>query len=464
MTRRPCPGLTRRDMLRFGSVAVTSSALGNLVPFQSRSRAAGADGNDDPAVILIWLAGGPAQQETFDLKPDAPVEYRGDFKPIDTNVPGVRICEHLPQLARCADKFSLIRSIAHTFQDHGGGSQRFLTGRLPPKDEGVVNHYPMVGSMAIEALRKKATAVPAYLAGVDTNRAGIDTFCFGSAYLGMASHPFMILGDPAGPKFEIPNLAPLPGVSASLPDRLSLLRAFDRGVGPDPRGAAESIDAFRNKALMLLTSERTQRAFDLRLEPSRVRERYGMSTYGQRALLARRLVEHGSTWVTMVLENPTPPVQAQGENGLLWNWDHHGGNCNIFQDTKHKLGYLDRALTALIEDLHERGMQRKVLVVVTGEFGRTPKVETSVTAKPGRGHWPQAMSVLVSGGGLRMGQVVGATGPKADYPKERPLTPNDLWATVFKHLEIDYNTVSFPDETGRPMPMLPDGDPIAELA
>jgi uncharacterized protein (DUF1501 family) len=191
-----------------------------------------------------------------------------------------------------------------------------------------------------------------------------------------------------------------------------------------------------------------------------------MHRYGQRALMARRLVEHGASWVTVVMENATPPG-AQMKKNHCYNWDSHAVNCHIFDDTQYKLGFLDQSISALIEDLYARGLDRRVLLVVTGEFGRTPRVEYSVgtqtgVKQPGRDHWPNAMSILVSGA-CKTGQVVGSTTARAEVPKDRPLTPNDLWATVFKHLDIDHNRTSFPDGTGRPMPMLPFGDPIAEL-
>jgi hypothetical protein len=223
---------------------------------------------------------------------------------------------------------------------------------------------------------------------------------------------------------------------------------------------AAGMDAIRGQALELVTTDTARGAFDLAKEPGKLRDRYGMHRYGQRALLARRLVEQGATWVTMVMENATPPGASLKENHC-YNWDSHAVNCHIFEDTQYKLGFLDQAISALIEDIYSRGLNKRVMLVVTGEFGRTPKLEYTKN-RPGRDHWPQAMSILVSGA-CKTGVVVGSTTARAETPKDRAMTPNDLWATVFSHLDIDYNRTSFLDGSGRPMPMLPYGDVIGEL-
>ena len=458
----PNRGPNRRDFLRFGSVAVVGTAAG-VSPFRLKAGQEPSKSTNDPAVIFIWLPGGPPHQDTFDMKPDAPAEFRGDFRPIRTNVPGLDICEHLPTLAKCADKFSIVRSISHTFADHGGGHKKFLTGRDPLQPTGFVNDYPMAGSMAAKQLGGLHQGLPNYVCGVDGGRQGIDTFSFGSAYLGQSSHPFMLVGDPSDPKFDVKNLSVLAGTEDKLGDRRALLNAFDKPMRYDTTGIAAGMDTARDRALDLMTSPAAKAAFDLSKESPKLRERYGDHRYGQRCLMARRLVEQGVQWVTMVLENATPRGEEMLKDGT-YNWDSHAVNCDIFKDTKHKLGYLDRAVSGLIEDLYERGLDKRVLVVVTGEFGRTPRIEyDKKTGRPGRDHWPQAMSLLVSGGGAKMGQVIGSTTSKAETPKDRPMTPNHLWATVFRHLKIDYKNASFPGEGGRPMPMLTDGEPIAEL-
>lgn len=461
---RLCPGPNRRDILRFGSVAVAGATL---APLTAHKAAASDHTTNDPAVIFVWLPGGPPHQDTFDMKPDAPVEYRGAFNPIKTNVTGIQICEYLPQLAKVTDKYSIIRSVAHKFADHGGGHKRFLTGRDPKEPTGFVNDYPMVGSMAAEVWKGKKSAVPNYVNIVDGGRQHIDVFSFGSAYLGPQSHPFAVVGDPSDKRFEMKNLSLLQGTEAKLQDRLALLNSFDKPLaGPDLHGRANGMATARNRALDLISSDTAKNAFDLSKESTKTRERYGMHRYGQRALMARRLVEHGASWVTCVLENATPPGEQMKKNHC-YNWDSHAVNCHIFDDTQYKLGFLDQSISALIEDLYTRGLNKRVLLVVTGEFGRTPRVEYSVgtqtgVKQPGRDHWPQAQSILVSGA-CKTGITVGSTTAKAEVPKDRPLTPNDLWATVFSHLNIDFNGTNFLDGTGRPMPMLPYGDVIGEL-
>jgi uncharacterized protein (DUF1501 family) len=257
-------------------------------------------------------------------------------------------------------------------------------------------------------------------------------------------------------------------VRDQLPERLELLGRLDT-LRPevDRGGTMAAIDASRRRALELLTADTARTAFDLSREPARLRERYGMHAWGQRALMARRLVERGASFVTMVMENPYQSGVPWLKDGT-YNWDSHAVNCHIFNDLKARLPIFDRAVTALIDDLHERGLDRKVLLIVTGEFGRTPRITydfgpVAKAKQPGRDHWPSAMSVLVSGGGLKMGQVVGSTDARGEHPKQRPLSPNDLWATMFRHLGIDYQHTAFLDHRGRPLSILPDGEPIAEL-
>lgn len=451
-----CPGpMCRRHFLRIGALALGGLGSGGLVPWKLRA----ADGAaSDTAVILIWLPGGPPHMETYDMKPNAPAEYRGEFRPVRTNVPGIDICEHLPLHTRIADKYTLIRSIAHNFADHGGGHKRFLTGRDPAQPTGFVNDHPMVGSMVFKVRGQRPGGVPNYICGTDGGREGIDVFSFGSAYLGPSTHPFMVPGDPCESSFQVRNLN-LIQPAERLHDRLGLLDRLDR-VPPGAEGT-DALDTNRHRALDLLTTDAARRAFDLSREPQKVRERYGMHRYGQRALLARRLVEAGASFVTMVMENPTFPGQPMPTD-VTYNWDSHAVNCHIFTDSKYRFPMYDRAVTALIEDLYDRGLDRRVLLIVTGEFGRTPRISYA-NGRPGRDHWPQAMSMLVSGGGMRTGQVIGSTNSRGEHPKDRPLTPNDLWATMFQHLGIDHAHTAFLDHTGRPMPILPHGTPIAEL-
>jgi len=448
---------SRRDFLKLGALTLGGLGAAGIVPWKLQA----AESTPDTSVIFIWLPGGPPHMEMYDMKPDAPAEYRGDFRPVRTNVPGIDVCEHLPMHTRIADKFTIIRSIAHNFADHGGGHKRFLTGRDPASPVGFINDHPMVGSMVYKVRGQRAGGVPNYICGTDGGRQQIDTFSFGSAYLGSSVHPFTVFGDPTEPTFQVQNLRSI-NPEERLNERLNLLQRFDRTPDAnDSTGTMAAMDTYRERALGMLTSDEARRAFDLSLEPRHVRERYGMHRYGQRALLARRLVEAGASFVTMVMENPSFPGQPFPSDAT-YNWDSHAVNCHLFNDSLFRFPMYDRAVTALIEDLYDRGLDRRVLLIVTGEFGRTPRISYS-NGRPGRDHWPQAMSLIVSGGGMRMGQVIGSTNSRGEQPRDRPLTPNDLWATMFQHLGIDHNHTSFLDHTGRPMPILPYGTPIAEL-
>ncbi len=461
-----CGGpVLRRSFLQAGALGVAGFGLTDLL--RLKARAGETVGPDHPAVIFVWLPGGPPHMEMYDMKPDAPSDYRGAYWPIKTNVSGLEVCEHMPLHAKCADRYTIIRSIAHEFADHGGGHKRFLTGRDPKAPAGFVNDAPMVGSIVAKSFEHRNTGLPNYVSGTDAGRAGVDTYSFGAAYLGSTYVPYNVPGDPSADDFHVKNLSIDKAVSDRLSDRSTLLSSLDglrREI--DCSGMMNSMDRFNQQAVNMLTSDKAARAFDLTQETDAVRERYGMHAWGQRALLARRLVEAGCTFVTMVMEKPYQSGVPWLKNGT-YNWDSHAVNCHLFDDGKIRLPIYDRAVTALVEDLHARGLDQRVLLVVTGEFGRTPRIsyrpgtQTGVE-QPGRDHWPQAMSMLLSGGGLKMGQVIGSTNSKGEHPQDRPLTPNDLWATVYRHLGIDY-TQSLIDFTGRPMPILPDGEPIAEL-
>ncbi len=456
-----CPGpVSRREFLKVGSLAL--GGLGSLGVAPWHLAAAQGQSKPETSVILVWLPGGPQHMETYDLKPDAPAEYRGEFRPIQTVVPGIQVSEHLPLHAKVADRFTLIRSISHGFSDHGGGHKRFLTGRKPRSPVGFGNDHLMVGAMVSKVRGQRPDGVPNYVTGTDPGRSGIDVFSFGSAYLGPSTHPFVVAGDPSAPGFEVRNLQPIPQVAEQINERVQLLDRLDSvDSRHDDTGSMEAMKTYRGRALELLTSDAARRAFDLNREPQAVRERYGNHRYGQRALLARRLVEAGASFVTMVMVNPTFPKQRMPKD-VTYNWDSHAVNCHIFTDAKFRFPMYDRAVTALIEDLYARGLDKRVLLIVTGEFGRTPKISYR-DGRPGRDHWPQAMSMLVSGGGFQMGQVIGSTTSKGERPKNRPMSPNDLWATMFRHLGIDHQHTNFLDHTGRPMPILPHGQPIEEL-
>jgi hypothetical protein len=461
-----CRGpVSRRSLLSAGAVAATGLGFGDLL----RARAAAATSGNEPdtSVIFLWLPGGPPHMETYDMKPDAPEDYRGEFRPIKTNVSGIDVCELLPLHAKLADKFTLIRSIAHEFADHGGGHKRFMTARDPKEPTGFVNDYPAVGSMIAKAREGIDRGLPNYICGCDNGRQGIDTFSLGTAYLGPAYGPFTVPGDPADKAFAVQNLGLAKEMENRLHDRRTLLGGLDtlrRDV--DASGTVEALDQFDQRAVELLTSEKARQAFDLSQEPEALKQRYGNHAWGMRAMMARRLVEAGASFVTMVLENPYVsgvPFLKQG----TYNWDSHAVNCHLFDDARVRFPIYDQTITALIEDVYARGLDKKCLIVVTGEFGRTPRISSTTGSQtgvmqPGRDHWPQAMSVLVAGGGIPTGQVIGSTNARGEHPQDRPLTPNDLWASILKHLGINQE-LAFLDHHGRPMPLLPYGTPIREL-
>ena len=464
-----CPGpVSRRSFLEVGSLGLGMLGLSDML----RIRAAAAEGQPprstaDTSIIFIWLPGGPPHMEMYDMKPEAPEEYRGIFRPVPTNVRGLDVCELLPMHTTCADRFNIIRSIAHEFADHGGGHKRFLTGRMPATPTGFVNDAPAVGSIVAKCRHSVAADLPNYVSGTEPGRAAVDVYSFGAAYLGPSYTPFNIPGDPGEPGFSVKNLSVDQTFSERLDDRVALLKGFDRmRRSIDESGLMSAMDQFNSQAVSMLTSDRAREAFDLSRESDEIRQRYGRHCWGQRALLARRLVEAGCSFVTMVMENPYQSGVEWLKSGT-YNWDSHAVNCHLFEDARIRFPIYDQAVTALVEDLYQRGLDKKVMLVVTGEFGRTPRINSQTgtqtgVAQPGRDHWPQAMSMLVAGGGMRTGQVIGSTNSKGEEPQERPLTPNDLWATVYRHLGIDW-TQSFPDHSGRPMPILPFGEPISEL-
>jgi len=449
-----CPGpQSRRGFLQAGFLALGSLGLGDLLRLRA---AANENAKSDTSIILIWLQGGPSHMETYDMKPEAPVDYRGELRPIPTNVSGMDICELLPLHAKVADKFTIIRSISHGFANHAGGAGRFLSGRDPLRPLDPVSQFPTIGTIVNRLRDSREVGVPNYVANANRVYGG------GSSYLGDAALPFVVNRDPNADNFSVPNLGLAGNLKDRLDDRVKLLRSFDemrRDV--DRAEPLAAIDKFNRQALSLLTSDRAKQAFDISQEDTRTREKYGRHKWGQRALLARRLVEAGVSFVTMQMQNPQVP------NGI-GNWDIHAVNGHLFDDARARLPIFDRAVSALIEDIYQRDLDRKVMVVVTGEFGRTPRINSrpgtrSKVIQPGRDHWPGSMSVLVSGGGMPMGQVIGSTTSKGAYAKDNKLDPNDLLATMYRFLGIDYHA-SFPDLAGRPMPILPFGQPIAELS
>jgi len=436
---RFCDGLSRRTFLRAGFLGLAGLSLSDFLRMKAQAVAGTARSNT--AVIMFWLDGGPTHMDTYDLKPSAPAEYRGSFMPIKTNVPGVEICELLPQHAKVMDKLSIVRSMHHNNGDHFAAAHWMLTGYhgstaadLPPK-------YPGVGAIAAKLRGANRPGVPAFVGVPNIHSVGLTPGYHGAAYLGVGYNPLDAGGDPNRPNYQVPNLQLVSGVDMSrMDDRRSLLGGLDRVRREvDRTGLMNGMDQFNLQAFEMVTGESARRAFDIDREDPRVRDRYGRHTWGQSALLARRLVEAGVTFVT---------ITAAG-------WDDHGQVANAM---KAKLPPLDRAVGALVEDLTSRGLIDNVAVCVMGEFGRTPRINPGA----GRDHWGEVMSVLIGGGGLKGGQIIGSSNSKGEVPKDRPVKPAHVLHTLYHVLGID-PTLQFVNNSGRPIPVLGDGTAIAEL-
>jgi hypothetical protein len=453
-----CPGpIHRRSFMQIGGLSLGALAGGAAAPNLSRLFAAQAGAKKverDFSVILLWAGGGPSHMETFDLKPEAPQEYRGPFRPIATNVPGIDICEALPNLAKRADKFAIVRSLFHNRNEHSGGTGRLLSGYASVAANPTDSEYPEVGAVVARHLEDQVRDLPLFV-GTGKFYGG------GPAYLGPAYSPFVYTGDPNNAKFNVGNLSLTQDAASLLQKRAQLLSSFDtfrREV--DRSQSMSALDKFNQRALDLLTSARTRDAFDLSKEPDSVRDRYGRTTGGQSLLLARRLVESGVRFVQIAANFPVG--KDVGVVGAT-NWDDHSVNAHIFQAYEQRLPQMDVAIPALLDDLQARGLNENVLFIFCGEFGRTPKIGYQDKSKrPGRDHWCRAMSVFLAGGGLKMGQVVGATNSRGEDPAVRPMNSNCLLATIYRRFGIDTHH-AFNDNSGRPVPILTDGEPIAEL-
>ena len=435
---RRCDGISRRDLLCVGGLAAFGLGLPRLVaarretPTAARAR----------SCILIWLDGGPSHLETFDLKPEAPVEVRGPFESIETVLPGVRISEFLPNTARLLKHAAIIRSMTSTLGEHNFGTHYLMTGYRPTP----ALEYPCVGSV-LAHLRSQRRILPAHVAVPDF-RVGGAKFS-GQGFLPVTCRPFSLNSDPGRKGFRVRDLDPFPGITVERIGRrreyLATLDRLSQALDAQPGG----VDPEFEQACALVTSPEARQAFDLAAEPAVVRKRYGYKSVGQGCLLARRLVERGVPFVT---------VNARG-------WDTHADLV-----TRLKEGYsgavvpvglipsLDLAFSALVNDLADRDLLDETLIVVMGEFGRTPKLNTG----GGRDHWPRVFSVLLAGGGIRGGQVIGASDAVGESPAERPVTPSDLAATIYTLLGIDpAHELRTPD--GRPVRVNGDGRVVDEL-
>lgn len=429
---RFCDGRSRRDFLRVGAASVFGA------PFALPALAAG---KSDVSLIYIFLQGGLSTIDTFDLKPNAPVEFRGDFDGIDTKVPGIRVCEHLPQTAKMTDQLGLVRSFRHHNSDHGFADHYMLTGYFPQAGFNPTtspnNQKPSFMSVVSKKLGPKG-AVPASVCLPKVHPSA------GAAFLGAANVPFGIEADPSAPNFSVRDLVPPPSISSSrLDDRKHLLDVLDRYQKSAEEAAnrsAETVGTFQSKAFDLMTSPAAKTAFDLASEPEKLRDSYGRHSLGQSCLLARRLVEAGVRCVTVNHSN----------------WDTHDGNFVTLK--KQLLPQFDSAIPSLFADLEQRGMLDKTLVVITGEFGRTPRVNKNA----GRDHWGPSFTVLLGGGGVKGGRVVGASDARAERPATDPYGPEDLAATIYSRMGIDPKE-EFRTPEGRPVPVVNNGKLIQEL-
>jgi hypothetical protein len=448
-----CFGVTRRAALQAGFLG----AAGLSLPEYLRARAAQPTaGSGEKSVILIWLDGGPSQLETFDPKPEAAAEYRGPFGICKTAIPGVCVSALMPGVAKRINKVSLVRSLHHDTGDHFAAAHWMTTGRFGSTSVSQAQKYPSVGSYVARVQGSNRPGLPAYVGLPSAETVYLFPGYMGAAYLGGAYNPFDVdremryLGATDLRRVRSPKwLSNLDASKDSLENaagRTGLLEQFDsirREV--DQSGVMAAMDKFQQQALDLVLGSEARVAFDIDREHPRSADRYGQTPWGRYTLMARRLVEAGVTFVSVDMPH----------------WDDHSG---IEKGHGAKVPVVDQAVSALIDDLEERGLLDRVMVVVMGEFGRTPRINTGQPGIPipGRDHWGNAISALVAGGGITPGVVVGRTNDRAEHPVERALKPAALLATIFHQLGIDA-TQSFKDHTGRPHPMLDDPTPIREL-
>ncbi len=465
MSGTPCPSfftaapMGRREFLRAGSLGLFGLGLPQLLQARESSRAPRAK-----ACILLFMWGGPAQQDTWDPKPDAPVEYRGEFQPIATKIPGVHICEHLPRLARLADKLTIIRSMTHGDVDHTTATHQLLAGRpVPRRGAPLEEDWPTYGAVLARLGRGKGP-LPPFVSMMPRVPDGAPRFVEsshgqGAGWLGPHWEPLRIDADASKPDYRVGDFELRADVPLERTDRRrALLRQIDgqlRGLEQAPQ--AEAMGSQYERAFSLLASPEAVAAFDLGREELRTRERYGMNLHGQAVLQARRLVEAGVPLVTVFWQN-------DGLTNVSVYWDTHNRN---FIDLKTRLcPPADQAFSALLEDLEQRGLLDETLVVWTGEMGRTPRVGQSVVGgagagRDGRDHWSNVFTTVLAGGGVRGGYVRGSSDRYAAYPASQPTSPADLAATIYHCLGVDPRR-EMTDRLGRPM-VLCDGSPLADV-
>lgn len=439
-----CAGMPRRSFLQAGFLGAAGLTMADLL----RMRSAQAAPKRETACILIWLDGGPPQHETYDPKPEAPAEYRGAYKAIDTSLSGLRVCELLPEQAKIAHRMAFVRSVHHDNGDHFAGAHVMLTGRWGATGADTAPRAPSAGSYVAKVRGSNREGLPPYVGLDNLHSVGLVPGYHGASWLGPQYHPFVADDTSGGKRVGTPTLFRQIRDRERLAKRQSLLEKVDtlrRTFEHEP--SVSATEHFSELAMHTLLSPEVRDAFDLDAEPDRTAQRYGDHAWARYCLLARRLVERGVTFVTV----------------NMGGWDMHD---NIAGVVKQPALAMDRAVGSLVRDLDERGMLDHVLVVVMGEFGRTPKLNTNgvpgQTGLPGRDHWGQVMSVAMAGGGLRMGQAVGASSANGEYPTTAPYRPGDVLATIYHVLGIDPHA-EFQDLQGRPMTILPEGAPIPEL-
>jgi hypothetical protein len=411
------------------------------------------------SVIFLYQFGGPSHIDMFDMKPDAPEGIRGPLKGMSSVIPGLPVCDQLPRVAKIMDKVTLIRSMHHNMKNHNSASYYALTGHAPPVDDirlkDSLDLFPAYGSV-VDQLAPVAGEMPTSIAYPHIIRDGSVTPGQHASFLGKAHDPFLVLQDPNRPDFKLPELS----LPASLSyERLTQRRELQKVVDAQSRlldysTAAQGLDAYYDKALAMLNSTRLRDAFNLSAESDAVRDKYGRTTYGQSCLLARRLVEAGTKFVTVYFAN-----NIGGQNTTEGGWDTHGFNNTRMYPIieKYQLPITNQTLPTLLEDLDERGLLESTLVVWMGEFGRTPKINGNAS----RDHWPQCYTVLLAGGGVKRGFVYGASDKQGAYPTENPVRPDDLAATIFYLLGIEPHTKVY-GVGNRPV-LISEGKPVMDV-
>jgi hypothetical protein len=444
---RDCEGFSRRDFIKVGSAGLLGLSLPQLLKLEaqaSNNNAPAARNRRATSVIMVWLAGGPATIDMWDLRPNAPEGIRGEFREINTSADGIRICEHLPQMARIANKTTIVRSLAHTIPSHGPATVFMTTGNRPTP----ALQYPAIGSL-VTRLMPAAEGVPPYVTFSELRNGSAGQ----AGYLGTAYNPFVVEGAPdqrpnrnnaqTAANLRVRGITLPTGFTLEQLENLDrLLQNFEAGFQEADRNAdlVGGLDAFHRQALEILRSTKTRDAFALDREPESVRQRYGMNPFGQGALAARRLIEAGVRFTTV----------------SIGGWDTHSQTFNAHRS--RLLPSLDQTLSALISDLDDRGMLDSTVVYCAGEFGRTPRVNQN----SGRDHWARSMAVVLAGGGFRRGYAHGTTDTQGMAPATEPCTPDDVCSTIFSQLGLDpHQELQTP--TGRPVQLFREGRIIPRL-